>query len=187
MILVCGIVCIKNQPADYTNNSEVVINRLETLQEQLGALNQEIKKPTKTLDLSNFNQDFDKLTSLIKQLQANDATTINHLLTQNRTEFVQKLDTLYELVTALSKKQHLIKYLPIAALPFKVISIDSIQQVSVATVSYNFKTIPLEKNDKLADWTVLNIDFGLQRMELENSNKEHVVVTLDVEQEESNG
>ncbi|HAU1882023.1 TPA: hypothetical protein JBJ86_17435, partial [Legionella pneumophila] len=74
---------------------------------------------------------------------------------------------------------HPIKYLPINTLPFKVISIDCIQQVSVATVAYNFKTVPLEKSDQLAGWTVLSIDFGLQRMELENGNKEHVVVKMD--------
>ncbi|WP_426741416.1 hypothetical protein, partial [Pseudomonas aeruginosa] len=82
-------------------------------------------------------------------------------------------------------KRHPIKYLPVTSLPFKVISIDSIQQISVATVAYNFKTIPLEKSDKLADWIVLSIDFGLQRMELENSNKEHVVVKMDVVQGDS--
>ncbi len=55
----------------------------------------------------------------------------------------------------------------------------------MATVAYNFKTLPLEKSDKLAGWTVLSIDFGLQRMELENGTKEHVVVKMDVLQGES--
>ena len=39
--------------------------------------------------------------------------------------------------------------------------------------------MPLEKSDSLAGWTVLSVDFGTQKIELENANKEHVIVALD--------
>jgi len=80
---------------------------------------------------------------------------------------------------ALNQKQHPITYLPASTLPFQVISIDSIQQVCVASVRYDYKTVPLEKSDALAGWTVLSLDFGKQKIELENANKERVVVTLE--------
>lgn len=163
-----------------TNSSDVISHRLDALQAQLGALHEEVKKPVETVDLTTIDQDFHKLTSLIEQLKNHDKTDINRLINDNRVELIKKLDVLREMVTALDKKQYPIKYLPVSVLPFKVISIDSIQQVSVATVAYNFKTLPLEKSDKLAGWTVLSIDFGLQRIELENGNKEHVVVNMDV-------
>lgn len=186
LVVTCGIVCIKYHSPHKAQNSEALSNRLDTIQAQLGALHQEVKKPTEAVDLSAINQDFNRLTSLIEQLKSNDETTLNRLINEHRSELTQKLDSLHNMVTALDKKQHPIKYLPVASLPFKVISIDSIQQVSVATVAYNFKTMPLEKSDKLAGWTVLYIDFGLQRMELENSNKERVVVALDEAQGKSN-
>ncbi|HCC3243546.1 TPA: hypothetical protein ACW6D3_002643 [Legionella pneumophila] len=179
------IVGINYFPTNKTNNSDVISHRLDTLQAQLDALHEEVKKPVETVDLTVINQDFHKLTSLIEQLKNHNETDINRLINDNRTELTQKLDVLREMVRTLDKKQHPIKYLPINTLPFKVISIDSIQQVSVATVAYNFKTVPLEKSDQLAGWTVLSIDFGLQRMELENGNKEHVVVKMDVLQGES--
>lgn len=179
------IVGINYSPTNKMNDSDVISHRLDTLQAQLGALHEEVKKPVETVDLTAINQDFHKLTSLIEQLKNHNETDINRLINDNRTELTQKLDVLREMVRSLDKKQHPIKYLPINTLPFKVISIDSIQQVSVATVAYNFKTVPLEKSDQLAGWTVLSIDFGLQRMELENGNKEHVVVKMDVLQGES--
>lgn len=182
LVVTCCIVCIKYHSPHKAQNSEAISNRLDTIQAQLGALHQEVKKPTEAVDLTAINQDFNRLASLIEQLKNND----DHLINEHRTELAQKLDSLHEMVTALDKKQHPIKYLPVTSLPFKVISIDSIQQISVATVAYNFKTIPLEKSDKLAGWTVLHIDFGLQHMELENSNKERVVVALDEVQGESN-
>ncbi|HAT2073482.1 TPA: hypothetical protein JBF42_02305 [Legionella pneumophila] len=186
LVVTCGIVCIKYHSPHKSQNSEAITNRLDTIQAQLGTLHQEVKKPPEAVDLTVINQDFNKLASLIEQLKSNDETTLNRLINENRAELAQKLDSLHDMVTALDKKQHPIKYLPVASLPFKVISIDSIQQISVATVAYNFKTTPLEKSDKLAGWTVLQIDFGLQRMELENSNKERVVVTLDIVQGEFN-
>lgn len=186
LAVICGIVCIKHYSPYKTQNSEAITNRLDTIQAQLGIVHQEVKKSPEVVDLTIINQDFNKLVSLIEQLKSNDETTLNRLINEHRTELTQKLDSLHDMVTALDKKQHPIKYLPVTSLPFKVISIDSIQQISVATVAYNFKTTPLEKSDSLAGWTVINIDFGLQRMELENSNKEHVVVMLDVIQGESN-
>ncbi|HIA7952733.1 hypothetical protein [Legionella pneumophila] len=179
------IVGINSFPTNKMNDSDVISHRLDTLQAQLGALHAEVKKPVETVDLTAVNQDFHKLTYLIEQLKNHDEADINRLINDNRAELTQRLDVLREMVMALDKKQHPIKYLPINTLPFKVISIDSIQQVSVATVAYNFKTVPLEKSDQLAGWTVLSIDFGLQRMELENGNKEHVVVKMDVLQGES--
>ncbi|HAT8876809.1 TPA: hypothetical protein JBA52_16230 [Legionella pneumophila subsp. pneumophila] len=179
------IVGINSFPTNKMNDSDVISHRLDTLQAQLGTLHEEVKKPVETVDLTAINQDFHKLTSLIEQLKNHNETDINRLINDNRTELTQKLDVLREMVRSLDKKQHPIKYLPINTLPFKVISIDSIQLVSVATVAYNFKTVPLEKSDQLAGWTVLSIDFGLQRMELENGNKEHVVVKMDVLQGES--
>ncbi|HAU1107380.1 TPA: hypothetical protein ACT9A3_000052 [Legionella pneumophila] len=180
LTLAGAMVGINYFPTNKTNDTDVISHRLDTLQAQLGALHKEVKKPVETVDLATINQDFQKLTSLIEQLKNHDETDINRLINDNRAELTQKLDVLREMVTALDKKQHPIKYLPASSLPFRVISIDSIQQVSVASVAYNFKTVPLEKSDQLAGWTVLSIDFGLQRMELENANKEHVVIKMDV-------
>ncbi|KTD10049.1 bile acid beta-glucosidase [Legionella hackeliae] len=183
LTLVGVIVGTNYFPTNKTNDSDVISHRLDTLQAQLGTLHEEVKKPVETVDLTAINQDFHKLTSLIEQLKNHNETDLNRLINDNRAELTQKLDVLREMVMSLDKKQHPIKYLPSSNLPFKVISIDSIQQVSVATVAYNFKTVPLEKSDQLAGWTVLSIDFGLQRMELENGNKEHVVVRMDVLQD----
>lgn len=182
IILVIVIILTKNHPGEDTTNTEIISTRLYDIQSQLINLQKEVRKPHETIDLSAINQDFDKLAALIEQLKSKD----NDFLIQNRTELTNKLDVIHEVITTLDKKQNPIKYLPISALPFKVSSIDSIQQVNVATVTYDFKTIPLEKGDTLINWTVVEIDFGKQRLELENKNKERVIVTLDLEQGDHN-
>lgn len=158
-----------------TKDTTIITTRLNDIQTQLGTLQKEAIKPPEKV------QDFDKLAILIEQLKSKDEHTISQLISDNRAELSHKLDELHELFNSLDKKQHPVKYLPATALPFKILSIDSIQQVSVATVTYDFKTIPLEKNDKLANWTVLLIDFGQQRIEFENRNKERVVVSMEAD------
>ena len=181
LALIGGVVLIKCHYMGKTKDTEIIAARLNDIQAQLGNLQQAAIKPDEKVDLSAINQDFNKLATLIEQIKSKDDNTITQLITENRAELSHKLDALHEVINSLDKKQHPVKYLPVTALPFKVISIDSIQQVSVATVTYDFKTIPLEKSDKLAGWTVLQIDFGQQRIELENSNKEHVVMTMEAD------
>ena len=121
---------------------------------------------------------------MIEQLKSKDDAQLNQLVHESRVDLSNKLNAIHQTIDSLDKKQHPIKYLPITALPFQVVSIDSIQQVSVASVAYDYKTIPLEKNDSLAGWTAMQIDFGKQRLEFENANKERVIVTLDINQDE---
>jgi len=182
LALVAGIILTKDHPNDSTKNTEIINTRLNDIQSQLMNLQNEVKRPNEKIDLSFINQDFNKLTALIEQLKFKD----NELIINNRTELTHKLDSIHEVINTLNKKQNPTKYLPVSALPFKVISIDTIQQVIVASATYDFKTIPLEKGDTLINWTVTQIDFAKQRMELENKNKEHVVVTMDTEQGDQN-
>lgn len=178
LALVVGIMLVKDHPADSTKDTEIISTRLNDIQSQLINLQKEVQKPNEKIDLSSIDQDFDKLEALIEQLKSNN----NQLLNENRNELTHKLDSIHEVVNTLDKKQNPVKYLPVSILPFKVLSIDSIQQVNVASVTYDFKTIPLEKDDTLIGWTVVQVDFGKQLLELENSNKERVVINLDTEE-----
>lgn len=186
LALIGGSVLVEYHYQCKTKDTEIITSRLNNIQVQLGNLQQAERKTDEKVNLTALNQDFNKLATLIEQLKSKEDNTINQLITDNRAELSHKLDVLHEVINSLDKKQHPIKYLPVTALPFNVISIDSIQQVSVATVTYDFKTIPLEKSDKLANWTVLQIDFGQQRIELENSNKERVVVTMEADRGDQN-
>ncbi len=163
----------------FSHEPNHVHEQLIEIQSELGSLQQAIKAPAEKIDFSSINQDFNRLTSLIGELKSKDADQINQIVKEGQTQLVSKLEAMNTVITSLDRKQHPITYLPSTALPFKVISIDSIQQVSVASVEYDFKTIPLEKSDALAGWTVLSVEFGQQKIEFENGQKERVVMVLD--------
>ncbi len=71
------------------------------------------------------------------------------------------------------------KILSASQLPFKVLSIDSIQEIPTVSLAYHYKTQALEKGDTLAGWTVFEIDFAKQIIEFENADKAHVLVHLN--------
>lgn len=185
IMLITGGLYLLAQPTPHSvTDASGIDARLNDIQSRVINLQNEVKKPAEKIDLTSINQDFNKLAALIEQLKSKDDAQLNQLVNESRTDLSNKLNAIHQTIDSLDKKQHLIKYLPLTSLPFQVVSIDSIQQVSVASVAYDYKTIPLEKNDSLAGWTIVQIDFGKQHLEFENTNKERVLVNLNMTQDE---
>ena len=128
--------------------------------------------PTPNLDLSPIKEEVQQLGILIKQMK--DDRSVGTLLENGHSQIQTKLDAMYQLIETLENAQHPVKYLPETALPFKILSIDSLQHISVATVFYNYKTTALEKGDSLAGWEVIAVDFATQSMEFENTDGAHI-------------
>lgn len=176
LLLAIGFILILPK---FSHEPNHINERLGEIHSQLGSLQEAVRAPAEKIDLSSINQDLNRLTTLIGELKSKDADQLNQVVMDGQSQLVNKLDAMHTVINSLDHKQHPIKYLPSSALPFKIVSIDSIQQVSVASVEYDFKIMPLEKNDALAGWTVLSVDFGQQKIELENGQKERVVMVLD--------
>jgi hypothetical protein len=182
LAIIGGLIGMNVHSTKNTEEPEIITAHLNEIQGQLTTLQQETKKPAQQIDLSAIQQEFNNLTTMIEQLKSKDENQLNQLITEHSNELTHKLDAIHEVINTMDKKQNPIKLLPVTALPFKALSIDSIQQVNVASVGYDFKTIPLEKGDTFINWTVLKIDFGKQHIEFENKNKERVVINLEQEQ-----
>ena len=149
---------------------------------ELKAIEQAIQNtPAPKLDLSPIKAEVNELATLIKHMQNADEASFNALLSTIKTELQIKLDTMHDTITSLEAKDHPIKMLPGMVLPFNVISIDSLQHISVATVAYDFKTTALEEGDSLAGWHVRTIDFARQQIVFENDDGQ-VHVNLSTEE-----
>lgn len=137
------------------------------------------KKPLPALDLSAVSQEILALSKNFDAFRETQAKTLSDSLIHTQSALGQELTSIKEVVTHLDDKKEQVKYVPIESLPFSVVSIDSIQQVPVASISYDYKTIPLEKGDSLAGWKVVRVDYGKQRIELENGHHERALVTQE--------
>ncbi|HFS6879477.1 TPA: hypothetical protein ACH1MH_000030 [Legionella pneumophila] len=170
--LVVLVVCFKSQPV------KTQVQDLSALENRLSAIESKLRQPVKGPDLTPINHNLKQLSQFIQQLQNKDDHQLGELFSTGQVAIKKQLDGIVELLTRLDDQKNPIKTLPASSLPFQVLSIDSIQDVSVASVAYVYKTQALEKGDSLAGWTVIQIDFARQSIEFENADKVHVSLTL---------
>lgn len=128
--------------------------------------------PTPKIDLSPIRAEVAELVALIQQRKDSDAASFNTLVNDIKTELASKFENIEATIASIENKAHVVKLLPASSLPFKVLSIDSLQHVGVATVAYGFKTTALEVGDSLAGWKVQEVDFAKQQMVLSNDEGE---------------
>ncbi|HAT1795168.1 hypothetical protein SFB54_03445 [Legionella pneumophila subsp. fraseri] len=170
-IVMVVFVCVKHQ-------SSSSINNLSDLEQKLTTIESQINKPIQQPDLSPITDHIKQLGDFIQQMQNKDDHQLGDLFSTEQAAIKSQLDGIQELLKHLDSQKQPVKMLPASALPFTVLSIDSIQEISVASVAYDYKTQALEKGDSLAGWRTLEIDFAKQTIEFENAEKAHVLIRL---------
>ncbi|HAT8857639.1 TPA: hypothetical protein JBE16_02970 [Legionella pneumophila subsp. pneumophila] len=171
-VLLIAFVCVKNQsPANH--------NELNILGEQLTSIQTQLKQPVEQPDLSPITQNLNQLNNFVQQLKNKDDHQLGEIFTTEQGAIKKQLEGITDLLRHLDEKQQPVKMLSASQLPFKVLSIDSIQEIPVASIAYHYKIQALEKGDTLAGWTVFEIDFAKQIIEFENTDKVHALVRLN--------
>lgn len=173
-LILVFMVCVQKTPV------HPQLQNVSTLENRLKAIESQLKRPVKDPDLSPINQNLQQLGKIIQQLNNKDDHQLGELFSTGQMALKKQLDGIAELLNKLDEQKHPVKTLPANALPFQVLSIDSIQEVSVASVTYDFKTQALEMGDSLAGWTVVRMDFAKQVIEFKNQDKAHVFLSLNI-------
>ena len=172
-LILVFMVCVQKTPV------QSQIQDLSSLESRLKVIESKLNQPVKAPDLSPINQNLQQLGQFIQQLNNKDDHQLGELFSTGQVALKKQLDGIAELLNKLDEQKHPVKTLSVTALPFQVLSIDSIQEVSVASVAYDFKTQALELGDSLAGWTVAHLDFAKQVIEFENQDKAHVRLSLN--------
>ena len=160
-------------------NTQLVVSRLNQLQTQLESVQESVKKPLPDVDLSEITQQINAVSARLEAVRASNVDELSQTITHTETTLAGKLDSITDVVSHLDQRASPVKFVDLSALPFKVVSIDSIQHIPVASIAYDFKTVPMEKGDALAGWRVVSLDYSKQRMEFQNKQNEHVLVTYE--------
>jgi hypothetical protein len=164
----------------FISNSKTKDNiEITELKNQLANIETILSQPKKKLNLSPIHDEFKNLEKLIKKTQYHNNEQLQKLINISKDEIHHYLNNITDLLKEKSTTKNKTQYLSSKSLPFKVISIDSIQNSPVATVFYQYRTTALEKGDKLAGWQVDSIDFSKQSIELINQTKKRVSITLN--------
>lgn len=156
------------------HHSTALLAQLKSIQSRLSTIEQVVSH-TDAPNLEPIKQQLTLLSERINTLQ----TIKPKQLTQTERLLHEQLNTIQNVVNHLDKTTTPIKYLGAKDLPFHILSLDSIQHIPVASVDYEFKVIPLEKEDCLASWKLIRIDYAKQQLEFENTKKERILITRD--------
>ena len=161
------------------SNAKTISEELKVLQMNIESLKTTANKPFPKVDLSAVTQQIQHLSQQLNDVRTQNRSHIDEALNKTEALLVSRLDALQEFVRHLEEKKMPTNYLSPEHLPFKIFSLDSIQNIPVASVFYDFKTIPLEKGDVLAGWRIVSIDYGKQRIVFENTQKARVLITQE--------
>jgi hypothetical protein len=176
-----GLLSAPNEPkiTQAQPSDTAVVSLLNDVKKLLNSLKDSASEAKPEVNLEAITQQIAGLATRFDELHEAGSKQIAESLTHTQDTLGQELHSIKEVVTHLGDKNSSITYLPVANLPFSVVSIDSIQQVPVASVAYDFKTVPLEKGDSIAGWKVVRVDYSKQRLELENGRHERVLITQE--------
>lgn len=155
-----------------------ITKHLQNISGQLVALERHLDRK----DLDNrtvIKHKLAELASQTRQLSARSEKTIEQQVSSATLPLRKQLTKINEQLFYLQKQQKHIKYLAVHALPFKVVSIDNIQQNNVVTINYNHTVFALEVDSYLAGWKLIEADFASQKCQFVNGKQQHVAVDLN--------
>ena len=162
---------------------EALVSRLNELQTHLVALETMAGKSLPEIDLSSLEQKLKDLSlevSELRQFNPDELKAgIESRLSETEKSLSSQLNHINSAVGQIELAKAKVKYLAPKALPFAVVSIDSIQNIPVASIQYDYKSTPMEVGDVLAGWKVVRVDFRHQKIEFENKQHEHVLLKKD--------
>lgn len=176
MAISAGIILVLTSGTP-TSDKTGMTSEWKILQTKIDSLQARLNEPSPTIDMSSLTQTMRQLSKQLEEVRTQNAHHVDQALNQTENLLVRRLEAIQTMVQQLETKQKQIHYLPANQLPFHVLSLDSIQHIPVASIAYDFKTIPIEKGESLAGWIIIAMDYGKQRIEFENKKKERVLLT----------
>ena len=153
--------------------------KLTEIEEKLARIQSKVSKPSEpTINLAPISSEINALGNKVSMASKESTDELKASFEDKNKVLQAQLKGLQDDIKALKKAQNTIKQLPVSALPFKVLSVDSIQQENVVSLYYHYKTIPIESGDELAGWKLVSASYGSQQAEFVNSDDEHVFIAL---------
>lgn len=165
-----------------TTNSYFLGKQLNDIAVKLAKIQTDLAKNTGVLDLDPIKEQIKQLTTQTQELSDKSSKLISKQIHDSTEQLKTELNIIKAKLTMLQQEKQKIAYLKPADLPFSIVSLDNIQQNNVVTVSYDYKTIPLNIGDYLAGWKLINADFANQKAEFinqKNQKNQHVIVDLN--------
>jgi hypothetical protein len=163
---------LKTQAGDY------IKQRLQDISDQLGTIRTNLSG-NGAANFASISKQLSDLIEQTRQLSSESNKIITQQIQKSTGQLKKQLTSINAELIKLQQEQKRIKYLKPTDLPFKVVSIDNIQQNNVVTINYSNTTFPIEINSYVAGWKLIRADFVGQKAEFVNAQHQHVIVDLN--------
>jgi len=162
----------KTQAGDY------IKQRLQDISDQLGTIRTNLSG-NGAANFASISKQLSDLIEQTKQLSSESNKIITQQIQESTVQLKKQLTSINAELIKLQQEQKRVKYLKPADLPFKVVSIDNIQQNNIVTMRYINTTFPIEIDSYVAGWKLIRADFVGQKAEFVNAQHQHVIVDLN--------
>jgi len=150
---------------------------LSEIKKQEAKIESEVAHKKTTVNLNPLVDQLNQLQNSLSQLSNEKANNKTLIESQNK-KVEASLATLMQEMGRLQKSLKPVVYLDSSKLPFRVLSIDQVQQQPLITVFYHQTYIPIQRGDTLSGWTLVKVDYGHQTVEFENKAHQFIRVVL---------
>ena len=151
--------------------------QLSTISSQLDALAHQLSNNQAYVNLDKVQQSLAQLQHQLQNMTASSNAEITKQIHHSTAQLQKQLTGVKHTMERLMQKQHHRQLAP-SNLPFKVISIDTIQQANVVTVSFDHRFLPLDIGDSLSGWQLMKAKADAMTAEFKNDHQQYVTVDL---------
>lgn len=181
MVSIAFIYFKVSQPKTAINPQQLVMKRLENIQNNLQILSTEVRVlPTISPEtMQTIAHQLDSLQQGLTQISTESSVRkLQDTIVAGNQTILQQIQSIQQTLTPLKQKSSSLENLPQTSLPFKVIGIDSWNDVPEATVMISHTANLMAKNDSLSGWTLIDLSLEPARAIFQNQANQIVKITL---------
>jgi len=171
---------IKNTVAAVVTPAENKMqNQLNDITAKLANIEASLSNKNAFVDIDSIKLTLASLITQINQISQSNDKTITSKITQSNDQLNTQLKTIKSVLVDIKKQNVHHTVISSSNLPFKLVSIDNIQENDIVTINYDSHMLPLEINDYLAGWKLIKASTVNQKAEFENKQKNYVKINLN--------
>jgi hypothetical protein len=154
-------------------------------QEQINDIISKLANIELAVNTHKGDDQIESITNALKNLEQQTEAIASHNkddmvdnIDRNTTQLQDQLKKISDELKALKESHTHHTYVDSQYLPFKVISIDNLQENTMVTIHYAHRDIPVMVGDSMAGWTLIDASFSSQKATFTNKASNFVLVNL---------
>ena len=170
---------IMNEHSQVKASDNPIHDELDDISAKLANIEQKLGQRHAYVNLDEVRKSLGSLNAQVGNLANHSNQIVTAQIKSSTKQLQGQLSTIkQELAVITAKKTHH-KMMNVSALPFKVMSIDNIQQHEVVTIRYANRILPIDIGDSIANWALVSANTVDQKAQFRTTNNNYVLVDLN--------